>query len=459
MLDPARLQSLLDGIPAYERFPTIDEVNERLQQIADRFPDIARLRRIGTSRLGEPIRILSIGEEPPHALIVGGPHPNEPIGLVTVIELAQLLCENTSVRKELGYSWHFIGCIDPDGARLNEGWYASPGDRHRYARHFFRPALRDQVEWTFPCMHERWYFDRCLPETEALRRMIDELRPALLYSLHNFEYGGVYFYVTRPDLDLARRLTDVAGMQDLPLHLGEPEIPGTRPIAPAVYEMPTVESLAALVERHGIPPGAIIQGMSSLEYAGRHGTLGLVAELPYWKDPRFQDQRPGTQSYSSALSSSLRERRELRDTIEGILGAVEADLTVDSPFRRSVLDSLAMASVALPLMEKIAAQSEHSNRVATVAETCSLRDAIHIVRLRIGGQLLRMLEGEIAVGNATPAIRDRARVLRGNLDSWCEQANEELSTEPIEIRRLVAVQIAAGLTAADHLRQLEFRTE
>ena len=105
--------------------------------------------------------------------------------------LGRLLCEDDALRDELGFSWHIMPCIDPDSTRLNEGWFAGPFTRRHYARHFFRPAPDQQVEWTFPLAYKSAYFDRTLPETEALMRVIDELRPELMYSLHNAEHGGV----------------------------------------------------------------------------------------------------------------------------------------------------------------------------------------------------------------------------------------------------------------------------
>src|SRR5262245_11417764 len=187
----------MEAVPPMERFLTVDELNAGIDALATEFPSIASVRRIGSSRLGEPLRMLTIGGGPRNALVFAFPHPNEPIGGMTVQHLGRLLCEDAALRDELDFSWHFIPCIDPDGTRLNEGWFAGPFTRRHYARHFFRPAPDQQVEWTFPLAYKRAYFDRTLRETEALMRIIDELRPELMYSLHNAEHGGVYYYVSR----------------------------------------------------------------------------------------------------------------------------------------------------------------------------------------------------------------------------------------------------------------------
>ena len=81
--------------------------------------------------------------------------------------------EILSLGQALDAAWHIIPCIDPDGMRLNEGWFAKPGDRTAYFADFYRPAGDEQVEWTFPFDYKNAYFDRMMPETLALARAID----------------------------------------------------------------------------------------------------------------------------------------------------------------------------------------------------------------------------------------------------------------------------------------------
>jgi hypothetical protein len=82
---------------------------------------------------------------------------------------------------------------------LNEGWLKGPFTREHYARNFYRSAGDEQVEWSFPLDYKTAYFDAVLPETAALMRLIDHVRPALMCSLHNTEQGGVYYYLSRPE--------------------------------------------------------------------------------------------------------------------------------------------------------------------------------------------------------------------------------------------------------------------
>jgi len=211
------LSEQLAAVPGFDRFATVDELAAATRRLAGAHPDRARLRRIGTSRLGEPLQCLTIEGGDRDAVVFALPHPNEPVGGLTAVHLATALCEDERLGAELGYRWHIVPCIDPDGTRLNEGWFAGPMTRGHYARNFYRPALDEQVEWTFPVTYKRHHFDRVLPETLALMRLIDETTPALLVSLHNSETGGVYYYLSRPQPALYATLHAIPRSLGLPL--------------------------------------------------------------------------------------------------------------------------------------------------------------------------------------------------------------------------------------------------
>ncbi|RCG25027.1 hypothetical protein DQ384_32270 [Sphaerisporangium album] len=427
-------------IPDLDRFPSVDETHAELDELAARHPGLVSVRRIGTSRLGDPLRVLSVGEGPRDAVIIGGPHPNEPIGALTVGRLVRLLCEDASLRRELGYRWHLIPCADPDGARLNEGWYSHPGDRRRYARHFYRPAWKDQVEWTFPISGEEYFFDRSIPETAAVMRLMDEVRPAFVYSLHNGEYTGAYFYINRRDPALAARLAELADWEGIPLHHGEPELPGSVMVAPAVY----------------MTPGGVRQartfgmGGGSADYAARFGALHLITEVPYWADARICDATPTATPYAEVLKAGLAAQREMIDTLGRVMEAVRRDLTVQSPFRRSAEDMFETYRMCADGWEGLA----DGDRPATVAERFGNRQTLHMRRLRFTGTVRRMLDAEAAAGNLTPAVREQRARVRELFECWCDEADADSGGHPIPIRKLVAVQVAAALVAAAHARDL-----
>ncbi|MGP3942058.1 M14 family zinc carboxypeptidase [Streptomyces sp. 6N106] len=424
-------------VPAYPTFPSVDALHAELAAVAAAHPELTRIRTIGTSRLGEPLRVLTVGDGPADALVIGGPHPNEPIGFRTITALVDLLCRDAGLRAALGYQWHFVACADPDGARLNEGWYGSPGDRRAYAERFYRPDLAEQVEWTFPLTVGDYRFERTLPETMALMRLMDEIEPSLVCSLHNGEHQGAFYYLNRDDAALARQLADLAAFEGLPSHHGEPEVPGSRLIAPSVYSTPAGADMGP----------AFGAGAGSADYAARFGALHLVAEVPLWTDARVADRTGTGIAYRHLVATTTAARREVFAMLETALHAVADDLTIRSPFRRS-------AEGTLQTFRTFAKHTEHAegpalpDRPATVAEQYDHRQGVHLVRLRLLGAFLRMLDAEIAAGNPTPAIRTQRALLAEHFDRWVAEAEADTSGMQVEVRKPVAVQLGAILLAA-----------
>ncbi|RVX41666.1 zinc carboxypeptidase [Nonomuraea polychroma] len=447
MLD--NLLTELDTVPHFDRFATVDEVNDGLARLADDHPGVATLRRIGTSRLGDPMLCLTVGDGPRHAVVAAGPHPNEPIGGLTVTHLAGRLCADAGLRRAAGCTWHIVACLDPDGTRLNEGWFAGPFTRTHYGRHFYRPAADEQVEWTFPFSYKRAYFDRVLPETLALMRLIDDTRPSFLTTLHNGESGGVFYYLNRPEPALQEVLTSLPARYGVPLHAGESEHPSVKQLEQAVYLTPAMEDLYDYMEALGHEPTEHISGAASDSYIKRYGALGLTAEVPYWTDATAGDTTPTGQVYRDLLREHATELKATSTLLSEVLAAVSADLVSRSPFIRA-------SRCFVPMVARMGATDEGrsgaagNDRPATVAEVTSIRERLHSVRLRFGGMLLRALEGELAIGNATPAIRASAGRLAETYAGWCAAAEADASSVTIPIRHLVSIQYGAILAGATY---------
>ncbi|MBP2351053.1 hypothetical protein JOF29_002136 [Kribbella aluminosa] len=437
-------------VPDLTSFPGVDEINARLDALAQRHPELVTRRRIGTSRLGDPITMYSIGEGPDQALVYAGVHPNEPIGFWTAIQLAADLCADPDLRATC--RWNIIGCIDPDGTRLNEGWFAGPFTRVHYGANFHRPAPAEQVEWSFPFQYKNAYFDQVMPETLALMRVIDELKPIIAVSLHNTELGGVYYYVTAELDGFVDDLHAVAASFGLPLDLGEPETPVARPIGPAVYEMISAKESYDYAERLGLPtPNE--SGSSSAAYAERHGTVTVVAELPHWTHPAADDRTPTDTSYRMLLADAADELERNLLALHEIFTEARPYLSDDSQLVRGTAAFLPYL-LRRPERDRRRAAGIDPGRLATVAEAFSLRDTNRMFRLRYGGMLVRAIEGEIARGGAAAALYAPAERLRKLYGEWqAEAASLDPELRTIPIKDLVGVQYAAALALLDAVRR------
>lgn len=447
-MELAEILAYLGGVPEFERLCTVDELNAAVDELAARFPQVTGLRRIGTSRLGEPLRLLSVGDGPQHALVVGGPHPNEPIGLLTVLTLARLVATEPTLRA--GLTWHFLPCIDPDGTRMNEGWFAGPRTIRRYHEQFFRPAIEDQPEWTFPVTDERAWFDRMLPETQALARVIDQLRPRFQYSLHNADFGGVFFILDHPVPGAAEDLAAVAEAGEVPLSLGPIDTLGWDIPGPGVYVMPPAESVIAASLR-GTGAQEAKHGGSSTHYARRHGTTTLITEVPFWRENRASDDSDSGQPYDEVLRRTAGEMRADEAVLAELVRRVQPQLRVPSPLLRAVRDFL-VYPVSMAATHDLIAKSK-TGRNATVAEVFGAESVVHMLRMRASGVLRRQLALELAAGNQTPLLRAGFREADKLFGLWCDSAADELSEDPFPLRNLVSVQLAAALALVRRLDQ------
>jgi hypothetical protein len=244
----------------------------------------------------------------------------------------------------------------------------------------------------------------------------------------------------------------IAASFELPLDLGEPETPVARALGPAVYEMISSKATYDYAEALGLPtPNE--SGSSSAAYAERHGTVSLVAELPYWTHPAADDQSPTDSSYQQVLAAAADELESNLRVLDEVFQEARPYLSDDSQLVRGIASFLPYL-LRRPDRERRRAAEIDPARRATVAEVFGLRDVNRSFRLRYGGMLVRALDGEIARGSAAAALHPPARRLREIYGEWQEEAaslDEELRTVPI--KDLVGVQYAATLALLDAVRR------
>lgn len=441
----ATLQRELDAVPDSDAFLGPDELSVQLSAIAAR-AGLPAPSTIGRSREGRPIECLTVGDGPRAALVFGTPHPNEPIGGLTTLHLARELAADRALGLASAYRWYIVPCVDPDGLALNSGWLRGPFDLSTYARNFYRPAGDEQVEWSFPFTYKRASFEKPLPETEALMELIDDVRPALMCSLHNSELGGAYYYLSRPQPGLHTTLQAIPKHFGLGLHAGEAEAPYIQQIDSGIYLWPEATASYDHAEALGLDPLTFMTGSSSSTYAARHGTLTLVSELPYWRDPLAGDRSPSGTTYATALRQQADAIEEVVILLRRGLEAVGCEAVAPSPFLRAT-SYFARALDGMPIGARRRADDAVSRREATMAELRSLHDVAHSFRLRYVGMLRRGLE-TLPDGLVDAAL---SREVEQRHEAWLADASEHTTAEPLPIRLLVGTQYGATLAAADHL--------
>ncbi|MFD9950386.1 M14 family zinc carboxypeptidase [Nonomuraea sp. NPDC059023] len=431
---PDDLTKYLTTIPDWTEIPTVDDLIDELETLGAANGDLCRWRRYGTSRLGDPLRVLSIGHGERNVLILGGPHANEPYGALTVSHLARLVIEHAELRDDL--TWHFLPWANPDAARMNEGWFAGPRSIRDYHEHLHRPAPVDDVDFTFPNFSENGYYDRPLPETQAVMRILEDLRPVFQYSLHNCDFGGVFYVLDHDVPGLAEDLLAFTGQTAVPLAMDSAAVAGLDSPGKGVYLLPPAEL---------IDGGIAEVGATSGHWAAQYGTTTLVTEIPMWNDPCAADDADSGRTVGEVFGQAATEMAEASDVLAGLMAAVRPALRCGSPLAASA-ESLVRLAPLLGQGMRAAAEAM-DERPAAVGEAFVGAITPYMIRMRGLGQLRRLLRAELATGNQAPVLRATVREADALFDQACHAAGMVSEGNPFPLREVVAVQVGAGLVA------------
>jgi hypothetical protein len=443
---------IVNDVPDYQVFLTVDELKASSRQLADQYPRIVETLPVGHSRQGDSIEALKIGDGPGKALLFAMPHPNEPIGSMMLEYLSHRLAEDETLREELGYTWYLIKCIDPDGTRLNEGWFKGPFSITNYARHYYRPPSFQQVEWTFPIDYKTLHFHDPLPETQSLMALMERSRPDFLYSLHNSGFGGVYFYISGESPSLYEPLHKLVASQDLPLHLGEPEIPYATEYARAIYKVPVrAETYDFYEEQTDTDPAEVLKGgTSSFDFArSLCDPFCLVCEMPYFYNPTIHDTSPSDMVRRDAILQGLEQARKDFEFLQEQYDEVKDALTVPSPFRDTIEESLRAFRQRLAAQENWARTEPKTAETATVAEKFDNLVLRRLYRLFGLGLFVRLLDAQVTATGALPTLSAARERAVAAFEARSADLEAELDYTVIPIQKLVRVQLGSALLAAD----------
>ncbi|WP_282700475.1 M14 family zinc carboxypeptidase [Streptomyces sp. CC219B] len=413
-------------MPPLLRYPTVDELGARAAALVARHPRDARLRRAGTSREGRPLWLLSVGHGSHHALVVAGPHANEPVGGATALRLAERALADPRLHQGADATWNLLLCVDPDGLRRNEGWLHGPYTLGRYFRNFFRPGFLEQPEW-LPDGADH----AALPETRALLDLQDELRPFLQCSLHGVDVGGGFVELTHPLPGLPRRVAHTAARLGIPRELGPYDTLYWPRLGPAVYRIPPPrrgDLVAAITE-------AAVQ--STWFHPYRHGTVTAVVEAPMWGVAAVEDgtapaDGPGV---LRAVSRTLRHDHLL---LERLLARIRPHLPATGEAERLLapVDDYLLVAPGL-------ADAWDPDVVTADPQPLPPLSTAHLATLRIAGRRLALRTAGLLHRLVTGAGRDPTGVLPELdriIDLWCADYREGCRASWIPVARQVEYQ-------------------
>ena len=440
------IERILNRVPEYDAFLTVDELNASSRRLADAHPDLVRLETVGCSSDGDPIPMLRIGSGEKQLLFFACPHPNEPIGAMMLEALAGLLVEDTELRGGT-YTWNLIKCIDPDGTRLNEGWFKGPFTVTHYASNFYRPGATQQAEWTFPVTYKNYSFFRPIPETQALMTAITAVRPSFIYSLHNAGMGGGYFYLTPHVPQVDDKLRALITGRGIPLALGEPEMPWGVQLSPAIFKTPSVRDHYDFLERNidEDPATKLKMGAGSYDFArGVCAPSHLIVELPYFFDPRTADTSPDTGTRREAILAGVERSLEIITFLSETLESVRDEMTEPTRLRDSSLEIVGMMASNLASKRAWATKSPDLDVPVTTAQKFDSAVAFRFYQLLFVGMVRRAIQAQIDVKGSEDLSQALAAV-EARFAAWAAEMERDLDYEVIPIKTLVEIQLGAAL--------------
>lgn len=450
---------LIENIPDYSTFLTLEELDASSFRLAERFPDVASVFSIGQTKEGREIYCLKIGEGSKNALMFGCPHPNEPIGTMMLEYFSEKLAEDAALREELDYTWYIVKAWDADGLKKNERWLKGPYNISNYSRYFFRPAGHQQVDWTFPVDYKELHFHKSIPETLAMMDLIDRIKPHFIYSLHNAGFGGVYWYISDELEGLYDDMRGAAHRVNIPLNLGEPEVPWCKELSPAVYQALGIEQDYDYMERYGEEDIAelINAGNCSESYAReRYGSFTLLTELPYFYDERIMDNSESDKVRRDCILEKLDRQKEHDERVKSFLNRVENAVSPDNQYRMA-LEAFTKNSENKGTRNMVQNSPEYA-RKATVAEEFDSNLMSRFYSLLSLGMVIGMCEHELE-RRRIPEGGEEYRLLSAIIREAesihlkeTEYLEAELRYEVVPIRKLVSIQLECGLLVSDYLK-------
>ncbi|MFC4498226.1 MULTISPECIES: M14 family zinc carboxypeptidase [Streptomyces] len=410
----------------------MDELAARAATLAARRPGDARLRRVGESRAGTPMWLLSVGRGDRQVLVVAGPHANEPVGGATVLRLAERLLADPRLTEGADATWNLLLCLDPDGLRRNEGWLSGPYSLGRYFRHFFRPGFLEQPEWL-----PDGAAGAALPETRALLRLQDELKPFFQCSLHGVDVGGGFVELTRDLPGLDRRMAHAAARLGIPRELGAYDTLYWPGLGPAVYRIPPPHprDLAAAITEAAVE--------STWYHPHRHGTVTAVVEAPMWGVAAVEDGSPPADrdGVLHAVSDALRRDGQVLERILARVGPHTADTPEAARLLAPVDDYLLVCPGLADAWDPDTADPARPLPPLSTAHLTALRIAGRRIAVRTAGLLHQLVTG---------AGRDPAGVLPeldALIDGWCADYQDDCQARWIPVARQAEYQTRVVLAA------------
>jgi len=244
------------------------------------------LRPIGRSREGRNILGAVLGSGPRHVSLIGGCHPDEPVGPAMLRRLVSHLSSCPDTR----YTWYIVPHVNPDGETRNAAW-SEPGlkagvfDLGLFLKHAVREKPGDDMEFGFPDGR---------PENQAVADFLAGGAPFIMHgSFHSIAFAPGPWFLIEPTwidrtVEMRRSLRErvrALGYGLFDVDRGGEK--GFRRIDEGFSTRPDSRSMIAWFEERGDLETAAKFRPTSMEYVRSLGgdPFTFVSEMPLFLRP------------------------------------------------------------------------------------------------------------------------------------------------------------------------------
>jgi zinc carboxypeptidase len=450
----------LESVPPLTQFCSVEKLHAFVETLRAKACG-AHVEIAGRSAGGLPIHHVRFGNGRVKALILGGPHAHEPIGSATVFGLMTLLQQGNRALLDADVEWHVVPCIDPDGARLNEGWSQKPFSLESYMRNFYVQAHRDQVDGSFPVTYKKLSWSQPSQEAKVLKSLLDAIRPDFFYSLHNTRTGGAFYFLTRDiGTKYHRELYDLLRRYDVPLQKRPIWREVCAPFAESIVEMYSIRKHYDYLEKTVPNPEQdeyVRYGAGSWEYLAEihPSAQSFVAEIGYARHPSDESEK--------IVGGNLRQTKLRVDADSKFLASllldewdrVQEDVDRTNPFYRAIVGGGSVLPKKESLVEGGSPLSLYPTRDALFKAKydrpmteADLFDAYIVsggyMFLRLSYQFVRLLKAS----PQTSTIRRAIQRLEPAFDEALREIGRHVDLNAFQVmdcRTLAQVQLGSGL--------------
>jgi len=172
--------------------------------------------------------------------------------------------------------------------------------------------------------------------------------------------------------------------------------------------------------------------------------------MPYFYHPAINDTSASDMVRRDAILQAMAETREDANFLQELYDAVKSELTVVSPFRDAIEETLRTSLAELAAEENWARTNPRTAEMATVAEKFDNLVIQRSYRLFGLGMFVRMLDAQIAATGESPSLSSAREAARAAFEARAADLEAELDYTVIPIQKLVHVQLGSALLAADY---------